>query len=98
MEHELPQILFCMSLFSKTFVISSTCQLLGNGYYPSVDAYGNKFKDPRRERLAGEPICGDYRCVCDGIQADQDFIRVLFRPERFLQRMKNTFVNKHHFG
>ena len=62
---------------------------LGDGYYPSLDPFGHELKEAARVRLAGQPIAGDYKAVCDGIQADQDFIRVLFRPERSLG---NTFV------
>ena len=50
--------------------------------------------------MAGMPIAGDYVAVLEGVQGDQDFIRILFQPARrqiefgtiFLLPRKN-FVN-----
>lgn len=32
--------------------------------------------------MAGKPIAGGYVGALEGIQGDQDFIRILFQPER----------------
>ena len=56
---------------------------LGNGLYPYHDPWGRSFtKDYCKSRwaLRGQPIAGGYRAILEGIQGDQDFIRILFSP------------------
>ena len=57
----------------------------GSGTYPSVDAWGENFKDRHRSAPSGQRIAGDYVAVLEGVQGDQDFIRILFNPSRFLK-------------
>ena len=37
---------------------------------------------PRRWRMAGMQIASDFVAVLEGLQGDQDFIRILFQPAR----------------
>lgn len=58
---------------------------LGSGLYPYDDPWGRSFtKDYCKSRwaLRGQPIAGGYRAILEGIQGDQDFIRILFSPSR----------------
>lgn len=51
----------------------------GKGEYPSLDPWGNSFSekhDPHRFRLAGTKI--SYFGILEGIQCDQDYLRILF--------------------
>ena len=57
----------------------------GTGTYPHVDPWGQNFKDRHRSALSGQRIAGDYVAVLEGVQGDQDFIRILFSPSRFLK-------------
>lgn len=57
----------------------------GSGVYPEVDPFGARFSaihNPERWRMAGTRIAGQYVAVLEGIQADQDFVRVVLRPDR----------------
>ena len=58
---------------------------LGSGLYPYDDPWERSFtKDYCKSRwaLRGQPIAGGYRAILEGIQGDQDFIRILFSPSR----------------
>ena len=60
--------------------------------YPTHDPWGREFSQrymPHRLALSGLPIAGPYRGVLEGVQADQDFVRVLFQPARFLDNLFN---------
>ena len=59
--------------------------ILGIGRFPSCDPWGQPFSKqyyPHRMALANQRIAGDYVAVLEGIQGDQDYIRILFSPER----------------
>ena len=64
--------------------------LKGTGVFPAADPWGKEFtREYHRKRfeVAGQKICGQFRVVLDGIQGDQDYIRVLLKPSRFLKNM-----------
>ena len=57
----------------------------GTGRYPSHDPWNRPFsKDYCKSRwvLSGQWIADGYTSVLEGIQGDQDFIRILFSPSR----------------
>ena len=57
----------------------------GTGRYPSHDPWNRPFsKDYCKSRwvLGGQLIAGGFTSVLEGIQGDQDFIRILFSPSR----------------
>lgn len=55
----------------------------GTGVYPDVDPWGHNFPArSRRAAMAGKPIASGFVATLEGIQADQDFVRILFKPER----------------
>lgn len=61
--------------------------------YPSVDPWGNEFPEgSKRWKMAGRQIASQYRAVLEGIQGDQDFIRILFQPNRLLIPFERFFV------
>ena len=64
----------------------------GVGKYPHADPWGREFDDryyPERKAHAGKPISkSGYKGVLDGIQADQDYLRVLFNLEHGPGRQK----------
>lgn len=77
-------------------MVSST-NSLGTGVYPSCDPCGTSFSMAYcRDRYAkaGQPIAGKWKAVLEGIQADQDFIRILFNPTRFLAKHQHGFPIK----
>lgn len=58
---------------------------LGTGVYPTSDPWGTRFSRlycPERLQLAGTRIAGHFVACLEGIQADQDFVRVVLRPDR----------------
>ena len=60
---------------------------LGSGRYPTHDPWNRAFTNEyckTRFQLGGQPIAGKYKGILDGIQADQDFVRILFKPSRSL--------------
>ncbi len=66
---------------------------LGTGVYPSHDPWGRAFSkeyDKRRFQLSGQRIAGQYVGILDGVQGDQDYIRVMFKPSRSL--VNSNFV------
>ena len=57
----------------------------GTGIYPAKDPWNRTFDGgyfPRRAAKAGKKIAGQFVAVLEGIQGDQDYIRILFQPER----------------
>ena len=63
--------------------------ILGAGTYPTADPYGRPFSTsymPDRHRVGGKPIAGEYRFLFDGVQADQDYCRLLFGLNRFFSK------------
>ena len=65
----------------------------GDGVYPETDPWGGEFKDRWRASLAGQRIAGQYVSVLEGIQGDQDFIRILFNPSRSMEISSQLFVS-----
>ena len=58
--------------------------------YPAADPFGEPFSPeymPQRRRLANTPIAGGYRFVLDGVQADQDYIRLIFTLGQFFSKI-----------
>ena len=71
--------------FIKGWKNDSQLIILGIGRFPSCDPWGQPFSKqyyPHRMALANQRIAGDYVAVLEGIQGDQDYIRILFSPER----------------
>ena len=63
----------------------------GVGEYPDRDPWGRVFNEsyyPRRARLAGSKFPGGYRAVLEGVQCDQDYLRVVFNLEHGPSRQK----------
>ena len=56
----------------------------GSSTYPSVDAWGN----PLGSGLEGTKIAGEYSFVLDGVQADQDYLKILFDLQRVFSRQQ----------
>ena len=57
----------------------------GTGCFPTTDPWGREFTKtfhPQRMKLGGKKICGDFVAILEAVQADQDFIRILFKPDR----------------
>eukprot|EP00439_Symbiodinium_sp_Y106_P038397 s8012_g4.t1 len=52
--------------------------------YPSVDAWGN----PLGSGLEGTKIAGEYSFVLDGVQADQDYLKILFDLQHVFSRQQ----------
>lgn len=49
--------------------------------YPTTDPWGKPFASdyhPDRMAMAGKPLPLGYRAVLEGIQSDQDYLRILF--------------------
>ena len=58
-------------------------QTSGSGFFPPLDHEGRAFADRRRASLAGNPLASGFIGVLDGIEGDQDFIRLTFQLSRF---------------
>ena len=62
----------------------------GDNRYPDRDPHGRLFSleyEPRRYAMSGKPILGhDYACVLEGVQADQEFARHVFRLQQHYGR------------
>ena len=59
----------------------------GTGRHPAADPWGRPFSKqyfPKRFSMANRLIAGGYVATLEAIQADQDFVRILFQPDRFL--------------
>ena len=41
--------------------------------------------------MAGRQIASHYRAVLEGVQGDQDFIRILFQPSRLVIPFEKLF-------
>ena len=77
--HMLLAIVFC-------FLHPLLC-VRGNGHYPHEDAWGRAFSAdymPHGMALAGKQICGEFRSVLDGFQADWEFYKVVFQLDSSL--------------
>ena len=60
---------------------------LGDGRYPKTDHLGREFSKeymPERAQMAGSPICGPFRCVLDGVMADWEFHKLVFKLDSSL--------------
>ena len=63
---------------------------LGTGKHPSTDPWGQPFSqtyNKHRYEVAGQPLCPNedgilWRGVMEGIQADQDFLRLMLHLNR----------------
>ena len=78
--HAVPYI----SIFA-IYMIHSLMLGLGTGRYPSHDPWNKPFSKEyckSRWMLSGQPIADGYVSILDGVQGDQDFIRILFNPSR----------------
>lgn len=72
------------------YMIHSLMLGLGTGRYPSHDPWNKPFSKEyckSRWMLSGQPIADGYVSILDGVQGDQDFIRILFNPSRPLTQM-----------
>ena len=59
--------------------------LPGTGLFPGVDPWGRVFDatyEPERSRKAGLPLAGGWRGCLSGVQADQEYLRKLFKLKR----------------
>lgn len=75
------------SVYSGFLSIPSICAILGTGIYPSHDPWNRAFSKTyckMRYHLSGKAIAGPYVGILEGVQGDQDFIRILFKPSRVL--------------
>lgn len=73
----------------------------GTGRYPSHDPWNKPFsKDYCKSRwvLSGQLIADGYTSVLEGIQGDQDFIRILFSPSRPWKQYWCLFIAVFCFG
>eukprot|EP00434_Breviolum_minutum_P044970 symbB.v1.2.040227.t1/scaffold7085.1/size15199/2 len=62
---------------------------LSSGCFPKADPWGTEWSEsyyPHRKSMGGQRIAGPYVGVLEGLQGDQDFIRVLMSPSRFFSR------------
>ena len=61
------------------------CNVSGSGNYPEQDAFGEMLNEPHRQQHAGQPLTASgYKLILDGIQADQDALRLFFNLNRCL--------------
>ena len=44
--------------------------------------------DKKRTAMAGREIVPGYKCVLDGVQADQDYLRAVFQLKRYVTRQQ----------
>ena len=52
--------------------------------HPDCDHTGHPFSDKKRSDKAGLPIASGYVGVLDGVEGDQDFMRLAFHLTRYL--------------
>ena len=82
------------------FNISHGSLILGDGRYPSKDPWGVPFSDqhdPIRYQLAGKFFTDgqrNFRGILDGIQSDQDYLRLLFNLQTGPSRQLCCFYCK----
>ena len=55
--------------------------------HPSTDAWGAPLTG-HRAAMASKPYFGGYRAIFDGVQADRDFLRVIFGLEQHAGKQK----------
>lgn len=56
------------------------CWIWGDGHHPSYDPFGRPFSagyHPDLFKVAGTEIMPGYRAVLEGVQADQDFCKII---------------------
>ena len=74
----------------KSMSHSKADMVSGSGRYPSCDAWGKPFTkaDGHRFALAGTSFPGGFLGIFDGLQADQDFLRLVFGLQNFASRQR----------
>ena len=58
-------------------------QTSGSGVFPHLDHRGHAFADRRRASLAGKSLASGFIGELEGIEGDQDFIRLTVQLSRF---------------
>lgn len=65
------------------------CWIWGDGHHPSYDPFGRPFSagyHPDLFKVAGTEIMPGYRAVLEGVQADQDFCKIIFGLQYIMER------------
>ena len=76
-------------MLKKSLIIIARIHTLpfpGAGTFPATDHCGQPWRDPWRSSRAGKALAGPYIGVLEGIEGDQDFIRLCFQLQRHAAR------------
>lgn len=72
---------------SKHSTTSERCP--GDGKFPQQDPFGREFSpsyEPSRYKVAGKELASGFLGVLEGIQADQDYLRIIFKLQHYYTR------------